>query len=531
MFAHTESHKTTPSVKSMGIGNETTGGFQAGTSIEAIIYFDMEKQVSATGISAAFLGVENGEVKYLKAIGHHVFMATASAMRIILQVTIPINTSNIIHNGKVLIGKYVIPVTIQLPRGLPGSMIGTTPFGSNCNVQYNITAQLVGSGKDKDYKAYKANKEVPIVARLCSNIPIPYHKPPIQQKVNFCCCFNFGSVMFGARINNTWVSPGEAVTISMSCRNRSTVHIDSVTATLFQFICWEAEGIKTCQKEVLASQDFSTFSGLECNQSLSSISDVSADQDMQDIARDLVDAKYIAAVIAPSTMLASFTGSLIRVVHVLTVVANTGICINSPTITIPIQASTASAGPMVSYPQLEPVISSDSTNNAMSTSAVNIPGSQTHNGTAVYQQRSQMERTRALLKKPRKPNVEKLLLEMSESINDFGMIQMKIDHADWNSTFQTLSPVDFGTIIQKVQLDLDHAKVAELIASVVHDFRCDHVIAAIATCSEWNRAAIVKCTIPFCNDWVLNKDKIWNSLSEWDKLVTQKVFDKMLSHS
>ena len=184
--ASIHSYKTIHLISSMGIDNETSGGFRAGTFIKVTIHFDTEKEVSATGIAVAFSGVENSVVKYFKVIGNHIMSVKASAMRNIYQVTIPVNTSTIIHNGKVLLGKYVIRVIIKLPQRLPGSMMGATYIGSHCNVQYNLTAQLVGSGKDQDYKA---NKEVHVVAPLYFNFPIPYHKPPTQKKVHFCCCF------------------------------------------------------------------------------------------------------------------------------------------------------------------------------------------------------------------------------------------------------------------------------------------------------------------------------------------------------
>lgn len=344
-------------------------------------------------------------------------------------------------------------------------------------------------------------------------------------------------MLFGARVSDTLISRGEAVTVSMSCRNRTTVPIDSITATLIEYVAWNAKGHSSSQSTVLVCQEFSRFPGLERMQSFSLVNEWNPGLDMEDVARDLESAKNVATVIAPSTIRHTYTGTLISVKHVLKVEVNAGACISSPIIFIPIQAGSASMEGTVLQPnnslaspqQEEPDITFDFAN-AMTTSAVYVPNSQAVMGGAAYEKEDEAKKAAPLTNELRTPNLQNLLLDMSESINDFGMIQEKLTKSDWQPIFQSLSPSDFGRIIQKVDLDFDHAKVAELLATGVHNFQCHHVISAIATCSEWNRATIVEKTIPFCNDLALNKDKILNVLSEWDKLVTQKAFDKALSH-
>lgn len=515
------------------IENAPTDGFLPGNSINATIYFTLEKEVSTKEIVANFSGVENSQVRYTvpgKTTDHR----TAYASRNILQISIPIQANTIIQNGKIGPGSYAIPVELQLPGGvLPGSMSCSSGDGSLCNIQYTLTAQLKGSGWIQDYTA---TQEVIITALPLSDNPVPFNGQPILEKVAFCCCFNRGHMLFGARVSDTLISRGEAVTVSMSCRNRTTVPIDSITATFIEYIIWNANGHSSSQAMTLVSKNFSPFPGLERMQSLSLVNDTSPGQDMQDIARDLENAKNVATVIAPSTTRDTFTGSLISVRHVLSIVVHAGACITNPTIVIPIEAGPASAEgttlpsntSLTTPPQEEPDITFDFAN-AMTTSAVYVPSSHAVIGGAAYEKVDEAKEAAPLSNELRAPNLQNLFLDMSESINDFGMIQEKLTKADWQPIFHSLSPLDFGRIIQKVDLDFDHAKVAELLATAIHNFQCVHVIAAITTCSDWNRATIVEKTIPFCNDLALNKDKILNVLSEWDKLVTQKAFDTTLS--
>jgi hypothetical protein len=520
------------------VENTTGEGFLPGSSIKATIFFDIQQEVSAAALVASFSGQETTRVTYTRQVrqGDHTVTLheTAHASRNLVQSTIPIDASSMIQNGKVGPGSYAIPVEIQLPGGLPGSMHGSSG-GSDCSIRYNLHAQLMGSGWIQDYKA---SQEIRLVAHPLPNDPVPYNGQPVKENVNFCCCFNRGHMIFGAQVSDTAIGRGEPVTISMSCRNRTTVPIESVVTTLSQTISWSARGHSAQQTTTLAARDFGKFRGLERIQSLSLIKELSVGRDMQDIARDLEEANYTATIVMPSTAQDTLAGSLIRVDHVLTVVVNTGSCITKPTIVIPIQAG-PSPTPTSSHPppsaplqQGEPEIVFDFSS-AMTSPTVCVPSTHALMGGAAYDKEDGEEDIAVApfpsTGEPRSASVDNLLLDMNESIHDYGLIKEKLGNPDWQPVFQTLSPSNFGTIIQKVDLDFDQAKVAELMAFDIGDFRCDHVVAAIAKCSDWNRATVVEKLLPFCKDLPQNKDKILNVLSDWDKTVTQRAFDKALS--
>lgn len=518
----------------------TTGeaGFRPGSSIKATIFFGIEKEIAATALVASFSGQETTKVSYTRQVkqGDHMVTRheTAHASRNLVQATIPIESGTMIQNGNVLPGTYAIPVEIQLPGGLPGSM-NSCIGGSECSIKYNLHAQLLGSGWLYDYRA---SQEIQIVAHPLPNDPVPYNGQPVKENVNFCCCFNRGHMIFGAQVSDTAIGRGEPVTIRMSCRNRTTVPIESVVTTLMQTISWSASGHRATQTTQLACKDFGKFPGLERIQSLSLIKELSVGRDMQDIARDLDESTYTATIVMPSTAQDTFAGSLIRVNHVLYVVVNTGLCINNPMIVIPIQAgpsptpTSSQSPPSAPLKQDEPEIVFDFSS-AMTSPTVYVPGTHALMGGAAYDKEDGEEDIAVApfpsTNEPRSASVDNLLLEMQESIHDYDLIKEKMGNPDWQPIFKTLSPSNFGTIIQKVDLDFDQAKVAELIAFDIGDFCCDHVVAAIAKCSDWNRTTVVEKLLQFCKDLPQNKDKILNVLSDWDKTVTQRAFDKALS--
>jgi len=81
----------------------------------------------------------------------------------------------------------------------------------------------------------------------------------------------------------------------------------------------------------------------------------------------------------------------------------------------------------------------------------------------------------------------------------------------------------------KVDLDFDQPKVAEAMAPAIDNFSCDHCVAGVRNASEWNRSSVVEKVLPYVTDLKANKDTILSELSEWEKTVTKRAFDKALA--
>jgi hypothetical protein len=117
-------------------------------------------------------------------------------------------------------------------------------------------------------------------------------------------------------------------------------------------------------------------------------------------------------------------------------------------------------------------------------------------------------------------SLETLFKEMKNSVADLEIVRGHIADPSWTSTFQTMSPTDFGKVIKHVDLDFDQPKVASVLAEKIPNISCQYVVAAVRAASEWNRSTMVERLVPLSTDLVANKHIILAQLSDWDKVVT-----------
>lgn len=524
---------------SFGIRLDTHSGegFVGGSSIRGSVFFNVKKEVVAKGdVVASLQGGENTRVKYTRQVkqGDHYVTRTyhAYGSRNLVQIAIPISASSMIQNGKINAGNYVLPFDVQLPQGLPSSM-QHSESGSDCSISYTLKAQIKGSGWFQDYKCEKA---IRVTGTPLSSEPMPYNGEPVESQVNNCC-FNRGHMLFGARVSDTSLNQGEDVRINMSCRNRTTVPVESVNAVIMQKIWFSASSHSKSSSNTLARRNFGKFPGLERIDSLSLNKERSIGGDLREVAKDLQEAKYSATLQMPHGAYPTYPGSLIRVEHCILVTVNTGACISNPTVFIPIQVGTAKSTTTQQQvvPLEEPEISFDF-NSAYSAEPVHVLSPDAHLGGAPQDLGEKEEEqepeinieAEITVAQQRTASIENLLKEMKESIQDVPLVQQKLDSAEWNQVFSSLSATDYGRIIKHVDLDFDQSKVAVAVAQSVPYFTCNYVVGAIANCSEWSRATMVEKLLPYTKDLAANKEKILSRLSEWDRQVTERAFKSAL---
>jgi hypothetical protein len=512
-------------------GNGYTSG---GSSIEGSVYFDISKEVSADDLVAVLLGEERCSLAYTRTEEDERKPHHATAKRNLIHLTIPINAGGMIQNGKVLPGNYVVPFSIQLPAGLPSTM-KIVDHDSSCEVRYSLKAQLKGSGWVQDYKY---TQPLLVQGAPLPADPVPYQGPPIESVVNMCCCWNKGSLLFGAHVTDTLLDRGQSnIAITLACRNRSTVDIKSIQAKLIQRISWSAEGHKKDQTITLNTFDFGT-----AMQGLNKTSPAERGfhdngMDLKEIARELEEAKYSGTVQLPYSAIDTFPGQLIQTKHYITVVVDTGSCTTAPTIAIPVQVGPPRPGgsntappPAASAPT-EPEINFNF-ESATTAETVVVSGTGAHFGGAPHAaDDDEVEPSIAFA--PRVVSVENLLKDLNESVKDYDFISNRIhEGGEWKAIIASLSPTNYGKLIKEVDLDFDQPKVAEIVAQEIGDnFTCHHVAVAIGKCSDWNKATVVKKLLPLTKDLAQNKAEILGELSDWDKTVTDSAFKNALSES
>jgi hypothetical protein len=517
------------------LNNATGAGFVSGSSVEGSVYFDTNKEAPAYDLVAQLYGEEYVTIKYeTKDSSGDYKVSYASRTRPLINLSISLNASGMIQNGKIAAGSYVVPFEIQLPPGLPSSL-SLHHHDANAEIRYTLKAQLKGSGWISDYKATQV---IPVQAAPLALDAVPYNGPPSETAVSVCCCFNKGSVLFGAHVNDTLCDKGELLNVSMSCLNRSTVAIQSVQAILMQQVNFSADGRQEHQNTTLATFNFNnTVEGLrklETTRGL--VNDTGSD--LETIARELEEGKYSGSIQMPYTAMETFAGQLIKTQHHLLVVVNTGCCVNDPTVRIPIQVGPArvpGAQAVAATPTTQPAAQSQQEasfdfNNATTAPMVTVSSTDAKLGGPAHAANEEDEDEIVIEPEtyfePQSPSAENLIKDLKDSVKDLDFVQTRINDKAWMTVFASLTPEDYGQVVRHVDLDFDQPKVAEVVASVISNFSCKHVVAAINNCPEWNKASVIQKLLPYTKDLKENQESILVQLSEWDKTVTKSAFAK-----
>ncbi|CAJ1960116.1 unnamed protein product [Cylindrotheca closterium] len=123
--------------------------------------------------------------------------------------------------------------------------------------------------------------------------------------------------------------------------------------------------------------------------------------------------------------------------------------------------------------------------------------------------------------------LNRLIHELRGSIHDYEVIVTYASHPEYRQLFPTLTALELGIIMSHVNMN-HQVKVARLMArqmSYDQAFTCAHCAEVIKRTSEFFRANMVEALLPFCEDLTTNRKLVQNSLSEWELMITDRLFD------
>ena len=508
-------------------------GARAGSTVKGYVLMTVDKDVKGAALDLTFSGVETASVRYTETTGsgdnRRTVTRTARSSRNIIQTKIPTDRvpSFIQPGGRIAAGLYQVPFVFQLPSSLPGSMHISKGSSDSCSITYKIKVILKGSGVMWNYHSEQV-VSVSSKPQTLNEDPLPYSAPPATEQVNFCCCFNQGSVSLGGHMDDTKVVKGQSAKVSVSCRNHSSVGIKSVSAQMSQLVEWRAHGHYSSTSRNLMSHDYTK--PLLLQGSLAIVEkrnqiNVNHHEELTEIHRELVENRHAALFTIPSNVLCSYSSGLITVRHTLYItVATDGMCLSQPQIKIPVSieeanttASPQGGGepPMVTAEvigveeDVEPEIAytPPQYGNATLTSVVYAPASGAYTGGKIVDGDDDGDEEEIVVNASmnrisssvdQEPSLSNLLREMGESVADYDIVQSKLRDAAWESIFRNLSPDAYGRVVEQVDLDFDQPRVAQLVAEFMgSQFRCAHVVAALRTTSEWNRSSVVEKVLSF----------------------------------
>lgn len=488
----------------------------AGQHLRGKVTLKATKEVSAKELVLTLNGEELTNVKWTQSTEQNGVRVnrtrTDTGYRSFLAVQIPVETFAVIQRGKVLPGQCEVPFDVELPEHIPSSFAVFTG-NSHCKIRYDLKVQLRGSGTLWDYKQ---TKEVQVRGKSLPRDPLPFCSEPVERAVNFCCCWNQGNIVFGAKVLDTRLDMGETCQIHLSIRNNSTVEIQKVGAKLYQVVFWEGSQAHPCSSNRDLG-DF-TFPKLPGTQKQDDGErEIEFDQ-LKMVFKEIQQGLHSAEITMPTDALASYKGSLIKVTHHLHIYVEAGQCVSSPEIEVPILCGEKPLSD-TAMPERYPPDSNDASDAVVVPSSnVNIGGLPTESDDPDLVFSSTGEKA---------PSVDTLLEEMTASLADLELVEKKIKDPSWNAVFQSLRPDDMSKIVKQIDMDFDQARICKHIADKMDNFTCEHALVAMKAAKSWNRAQMVETLLPLCSDASANAHVIKDELSDWEKITTESAFDKI----
>jgi Arrestin (or S-antigen), C-terminal domain len=484
-----------------------------------------------------------------------------------LQLDVPLTTEYgglvVDSTGTIPVGEYRIPFEIALPASLPSSFEIGTMEGSS-EIKYTIQAELKNSGVAWNYKS----EVIPICITSNNNFTntttashgtvnsfVPYKLEPIEQGVQSMCCFSRGTIIYAASMKDTRIVKEGTARVYLSIKNNTSIDIESIDARLVEYVTWQANGRRmTVPSTTLTNTNFaSSFTKYDLLPS--SFKDKDNKASIQQVClQELEDGKHTGVIMVPAHAHPSYYhGSLIKITHeiVITFILS-GKMLNSPTLHIPVCVNEKPPSSPHQPPETDDGITSVSVS---STGTIAVPSNRAilggkPTGEALMTQQTDkdghtiaptMTKERSMIMEydDLSPSIENLLSELENSLSDWDIIQSKLSNERWKNSdvFISLTPINYGKIIDAVDNVFDQPKIAQAIASVMKDkFTCAHVLAVLTNTptvdsssnngSTQNRVAILENILPICSDLSNedNKAVIAQQLSEWEKICLQPFF-------
>jgi hypothetical protein len=125
----------------------------------------------------------------------------------------------------------------------------------------------------------------------------------------------------------------------------------------------------------------------------------------------------------------------------------------------------------------------------------------------------------------------RLLRELRGSIHDYEVISCKTVYPEYRELFTSLSPTRLGEIIATVSMSYQ-VQVAVLLARQISynsNFTCAHCKEAVNKASDYFKTNMVEALIPYVHDLDKNRQKIEEELTDWERCVTERCFEKYSS--
>lgn len=296
----------------------------------------VKKKIPAADVDLRLQGIESTIIPRRNKVKHE--EQTIARARAILKVG---NGPGNENRRVIARGVYNLPFEFFLPVSLPSSTqfpkSDTRSFSGR--IQYHLHAVIGELRTDRVF--YVVSAPLPPTV-------VPCISQPTTQELKQAKVLKKGFLSFATCVENTRVGKGEAIKISVACRNSSSVDVERVRIKLVELIEYKAQGDTANLKNELQSIKDINLPGLdksrskELRMSKRRFSETMATTH-RDLLQDLLSGQNQFSVPIPkATTRDTYDGCLIKISHYIKITFVTGSLVDNPSFKLPIVVGTPS---------------------------------------------------------------------------------------------------------------------------------------------------------------------------------------------
>jgi hypothetical protein len=419
---------------------------------------------------------------------------------------------------KIKPNRFVFPFEIPLPASLPSSQISKSSISEKgvFSIAYDLKLVKEESGKlyyQRDFSVVSADR-VADERRPCLFQPDPFSVESMRLD-------GAGRIFMAGRIPDAFLLHGQDLEASLACLNKSTCDIERVDLILEEEYSWKTASNRAFAKVRLSEK--SNVAALLPRLRVKPIREEQVDKDSandETIARrmfqDLKKTQSRLSLPTPISARESYDGSLVKISHFLKIIAVTTVKPDSgyPSMRLPIQIGAKSYDTLKDAPP----------NYVSNQYDVRFPrATATADGVLVGKDAAKQDipnNDNGSGKSDDGPTLEGLLEDLALSLDQYVLLSNKLKDIEWAIFFGSLSPEEFGTIINRINFGDVQTMVGVVIATAFGgDFTCAHCAEAISNTQEVFRTSMAESLLPYCVDLSESNEAIRDQLSEFEQII------------
>jgi len=547
---------------------------QAGKRLEGEVVVRVKRCIDGAPVKLIISGKEKA---CLKARNKREQLSLSQAERRFFSVELPLRSFQ--TNQVVNPGVYTFPFAIKLPRSLPASDRHPNDKSKvGYHIQYRMTAKIGKEGK--------IHKEVYFPVK---SAPLPPERTPClirptTHRINSIGVKDEGRVVLGAMVNNSSVGRDENIELFLACRNDSSVNIRTVQIDIVEFLRWQLSPSETkdSSKILHTIKSVALPSTTKARPRGQKGQRRTADM-YREIHSELRSRQDPILISVPMTAKDTYRGKLVHVWHCIKVTFVTRSVSNNATAIVPIKIGHAPDRTMVKRqpltprqeqplapPEAHPLSNTTTTITIVPTAPTletvleqeapilaSVPEQEdveagglfpvmiapedlmVLGSNSVRRRNDSSTDSSSVVSAPppiapshqQEVSFKELLNRMASTTSDFDLILNLLMERRWALMFGALAPAEFGIILSKVKIEVDHPRVAVMLAPHMNGGRgltCKYAAAAVRSCSVSYRSVTTKRLLPMCVDIEQHYRLILNELNEWERIATSNEFEEAL---